>query len=153
MIIAIDPGKSGGIAFESETGKVLSFSMPETDGDVVSLFDDIPEAYCLPQEQITVVIEKVGGFAGTGQPGSAMFKFGENCGFIRGVVMSHRWRVEMVTPQAWMKALSLGTKSGMSKTDWKNKLKGEAQRLFPDQKVTLKTSDALLILEYARRKL
>jgi len=35
----------------------------------------------------------------------------------------------------------------MSPVQWKNKLKAEAQRLYPDIKVTLKTADALLILE------
>jgi len=39
-----------------------------------------------------------------------------------------------------------------AKTEWKNKLKSEAQRLFPRlEKVTLKTSDCLLILEYGMR--
>ena len=37
------------------------------------------------------------------------------------------------------------------KTAWKNKLKAEAQRRFPDLRVTLKTCDALLILEVARK--
>ena len=36
---------------------------------------------------------------------------------------------------------------GETPTQWKNKLKAEAQRLFPDIRVTLKTADALLILE------
>lgn len=38
------------------------------------------------------------------------------------------------------------------KTAWKNKLKAEAQRLFPSIKVTLKTADALLIYEYAKKE-
>jgi hypothetical protein len=43
----------------------------------------------------------------------------------------------------------LGTASRCaSKSEWKNKLKAEAQRRFPDLKVTLKTADALLILEW-----
>lgn len=37
-----------------------------------------------------------------------------------------------------------------SKTAWKNKLKEEAQRRFPQLDITLKTADALLILDYAR---
>lgn len=36
-----------------------------------------------------------------------------------------------------------------AKRDWKNKLKAEAERRFPGLKVTLKTCDALLILEAA----
>jgi hypothetical protein len=34
--------------------------------------------------------------------------------------------------------------------EWKNKLKAEAQRRFPKQKVTLANADALLIYEWAR---
>jgi hypothetical protein len=39
----------------------------------------------------------------------------------------------------------------MKPHEWKRKLKEEAQRLFPNMDVTLKTADALLILEYAIR--
>lgn len=39
-----------------------------------------------------------------------------------------------------------------ARTDWKNKLKGECQRRFPGIGVTLKTCDALLILDYAMRR-
>jgi hypothetical protein len=49
-----------------------------------------------------------------------------------------------------MKGMGLGTKGKSSKTEWKNKLKGEAQRLFPSEDVTLDTADALLILEYSK---
>jgi hypothetical protein len=56
-------------------------------------------------------------------------------------------RTELITPQKWQKKLGLGTSKGLTPTQWKNKLKAEAQRLFPDIRVTLKTADALLILE------
>jgi bifunctional ADP-heptose synthase (sugar kinase/adenylyltransferase) len=39
------------------------------------------------------------------------------------------------------------------KTDWKNKLKEKAKELFPDLSATLKTADALLIMDYGRRTL
>lgn len=38
-----------------------------------------------------------------------------------------------------------------AKREWKNKLKAEAQRRYPDIKVTLGTADALLILSAAQR--
>ena len=40
----------------------------------------------------------------------------------------------------------------LGKTEWKNILKKKAQQLFPYAKVTLATSDALLICEYGRIK-
>jgi hypothetical protein len=62
-------------------------------------------------------------------------------------------RLELVRPQVWQKAFGLGTASACaSKSIWKNKLKAEAQRRFPHLKVTHKTGDALLILEYALMK-
>ena len=53
-------------------------------------------------------------------------------------------------PQDWQKGFGLGTASACaSKRIWKNKLKAEAQRRFPHLNVTLKTADALLILEHS----
>jgi hypothetical protein len=47
----------------------------------------------------------------------------------------------------------LGKSSEHTKTEWKNRLKAKAQQLFPQQSkhITLKTADALLIAEYARK--
>ena len=58
-------------------------------------------------------------------------------------------KLHSVRPQVWMKSLGLGTKGNMSNTEWKNKLKAAAQRLYPAEDVTLGTADALLILEFA----
>ena len=91
------------------------------------------------------------GYAGSQQPGSRMFTFGCNFGFILGVLQTLGVPIELVKPAKWQKALSLGTASASaSKTAWKNKLKGSAQRLYPRLHVTLQTADALLVLEYGR---
>ena len=53
-----------------------------------------------------------------------------------------------LTPTA---SFGLGTAASCaSKSEWKNKLKAEAQRRFPQLNVTLKTADALLIIEWVR---
>ena len=151
MIIAIDPGKSGGIAFGDSRLHFVA-GMPDTETDVVGLLRENIELARANSDVPVCVIEKVGGYAGgPGQPGSAMFGFGKNVGIIYGALMAWQVRIEEVTPQKWQKALSLGTRTGMEKKDWKNKLKAEAQRLFPKVAVTLKTADALLIYEYARK--
>jgi hypothetical protein len=144
-IIAIDPGASGGISILSHTGSECS-PMPETQGDIVDTLRSIkavePDCVCY--------LEQVGGFTGKGQPGSAMFKFGESFGFLKGVIQTLGFRLVMVRPQVWQKHFGLGTASACaSKTEWKNKLKAEAQRRFPHLSVTLKTADSLLILDYA----
>lgn len=156
VVIAIDPGKSGGVAVAG-FGAVACHAMPETEGDVLDLIRGIKsgaDIECVPHGpavETICVLEEVSGFAGKAQPGSAMFRFGENFGFIKGVVQTLGIKLELVRPQVWQKAFGLGTASACaSKTEWKNKLKAEAQRRFPNLHVTHKTADALLILEWKR---
>ena len=139
IICGIDPGKKGGFAWGTgKLGEVIVSKMPETDRDILDLIrNDIrPDR---------IVMEKVGGFIGVASPGSAMFNFGENFGLVRGICLTLDVPLELVTPQSWQKKMALGTKNGSSKTDWKNKLKAVAQRLYPSTKITLDTSDAVLI--------
>ena len=141
---AVDPGKSGGIAVRYPGDKVQAFKMPPTEGDLRDLFVRLYN----PDNPTVANVEKVGGYiGGPGAPGSAMFNFGRNHGFTLGLLSALYIRTELITPQQWQKRLSLGTSKGMKPTEWKNKLKAEAQRRFPDMKVTLYTADALLILE------
>ena len=103
------------------------------------------------------IIEEVGGYIGKAQPASRAFTFGRNFGFLLGVAQTLGVRVELVRPRRWQKVLGVGQASICASTsEWKNRLKAHAQRLFPYLRPTLKTADALLILEYAvqeRRKL
>jgi crossover junction endodeoxyribonuclease RuvC len=150
--IAIDPGASGGIAV-SRNGGTECHSMPETQGDLLAFLRDIKRAADVEGHEVVCVLEEVSGFAGKAQPGSAMFRFGEHFGFVKGVVQALDVRLILVRPQAWQKGFGLGTASACSsKTEWKNKLKAEAQRRFPQLNVTLKTADALLILDHALQK-
>lgn len=141
MIIAIDPGANGGIACYD--GDTRVYKMPDTETDIVDLLDDLIGEY----PNVTVYIEKVGGFTGQGQPGSRMFTFGRGVGVIIGALIAYRCKIIEVPPTKWQKPY--GTSKGMTKTEWKNKLKDHAQKLFPHLKVTLSTADALLILNYA----
>ena len=144
---AVDPGKSGGIAVRYAGDKVQAYKMPPTEGDLRDLFVRLYN----PDNPTVAYVEKVGGYiGGPGAPGSAMFNFGRNHGFTLGVLSALYIRTELITPQQWQKRLSLGTSKGMKPTEWKNKLKAEAQRRFPDMTVTLYTADALLILEATR---
>jgi hypothetical protein len=129
--------------------------MPETEGDVLEVLKSVKSAAVVecephrPSDELVCVLEEVSGFAGKAQPGSAMFRFGEHFGFIKGVIQALEVRLVLVRPQVWQKGFGLGTASSCaSKTIWKNKLKAEAQRRFPHLNVTLKTADALLILEH-----
>ena len=148
-IIGIDPGASGGIAWvlsnKSIDQSIGCKGMPDTETDIIDLIRSI----VAKDIDTLVVIEEVGGFCGVGQPGSAMFKFGFSAGFLRGVVMAFGCRVEIVRPQKWQKHFSLGTsKQAGGKSEWKRKLKAEAQRRYPALDITLKTADAVLLMDY-----
>lgn len=149
--IAIDPGASGGIVIQWPVGGITTYPMPDTEGDVVDVIDSAVQAAAALGGSIEAHVEQVGGYiGGLGNPGSAMFKFGRNYGFLLGVLAALRVPVVLVTPQKWQKALSLGDSTTYAtKSEWKNHLKAAAQRFYPAQTVTLKTADALLILRYA----
>lgn len=170
MIIVGDPGSSGGIGVLYDNNHLDLYKMPSTEGDVVNMFEKITTSNNISADEKAVCyLEKVGGYIPgrptvktcsqcgkktveqTGQPGSRMFTFGEGYGFLKGVIMSRKIPLHLVRPQDWIKVLGLGKKGGLTTTQWKNKLKAKAQMLFPEVKVTLAISDALLILEYAKR--
>ena len=147
-ILAIDPGTSGGIAFFG-VGPAVAYAMPATFGDTVALLREFAATAATEGHTIECVLERVGGFVGKGQPGSAMFRFGESFGFLQGVIQTLGIPLVLVRPQDWQKGFSLGTASSCAnKRDWKNKLKDEAQRRYPHLKVTLATADALLLGTY-----
>ena len=148
-VIAIDPGLSGGVAV-SVLGVAGCRPMPATEGDILGLLRGIKVSSDKSGVETVCVIEATSGYVGRAQPASAAYRFGENAGFLKGVIQTLGMRLELVRPQVWQKSFGLGTASSCaSKNIWKNKLKAEAQRRFPHLEVTLKTADALLILEYA----
>ena len=152
MYLGIDPGASGGIAIVS--GKEsLTLPMPETENDLWEWFNCRRPTVHTPR--VFACIEQVGGHVGgEGQPGSAMFKFGMGYGGLRMALVAAGIPFEAVTPQRWQKAMGVTPrdhKRKETKTSFKNRLKARAQQLFPSQKITLATADALLIAEYCRR--
>lgn len=152
VIIAVDPGASGGIAIRRHGGGIEVHPMPETEADVVELIGDTLREASLEGDMSVAYVEQVGGFVkGSPAPGSAMFNFGRNVGVIHGVLLAKKVPTIEVRPQAWQKALSVG-QSATYGSNWKAHLKGLAQQRFPQLKVTLKTADALLLLEYARQR-
>jgi hypothetical protein len=145
--IGVDPGASGGLAAFLPSGRVQTIKMPATERDIYDWF------YPWEYTDAAAVIEKVGGYIGTGQPGSAMFKFGTGYGGLRMAMIANGIPFEEITPQKWQRALGITPKKKEeSKTQWKNRLKAVAQQLFPHVIITLATADAILIAEYCKRK-
>lgn len=162
IFVGIDPGASGGIAWVE--GSAVTFrSMPKTYREILHVYQT------LDTDWVRVAMELVSGYIGVGQPGSSMFNFGANFGALEmglvslGVVDATDYHEKVsrgnhpptfykkVRPQAWQKALGIPSrKKTETKTAWKNRLKAEAEHIFPSLKPTLATADALLLAHYAR---
>lgn len=148
LIIGIDAGASGGFAELWSDGRQYTYPMFD-EPDMRDYFAGWPP-HLADGLQVTVYLEQVGGYIGTPQPGSAMFKFGDGYGFIRGLLTANRLTYNLVRPQTWQKGIP--GLEGQKGPDRKRALKNHAARLFPNAKVTLSTADALLIADWGRRQ-
>ena len=146
IIAGIDPGKAGGIAvLEGDT--LHTYPMPETYPDVYLVLKGLQEEFGITK----CVIERVG-LGLPGQSSKATATFARHNGHLEMALYALGIQTEEVTPQKWQKfySNSIGTAKGLTKTEWKNKLKGLAQRLYPREKVTLNTADAILLAHYGK---
>ena len=146
IYIGIDPGKNGGIAkINTDTGFVKTVTFSEE-----SLIFELEGYFMFDKSPLRCVLEKVNAMPGQGVV--SMFNFGQNYGFIQGVLKAYEIPYELVTPQKWKKEFSC--------TSDKNTSIEVCKRLFPN--VNLKATDrckkdhdglaeALLIAEYGRR--
>jgi len=155
-ILAIDPGASGGLAWGLGTAaSPATANMPANASDLASLVDAIDAEALAP---IHAFVELVGGFIKSrgkgeneGNPGSAMFAFGQNYGQILGVLAALEIPTTLVRPQKWQAAMSLGNSAThANKSKWKSHLATRAKQLYPKAKITLQTADAVLIWHAAK---
>lgn len=157
--IGVDPGASGGLVClqgdKVRITKLENLSLHE----VWSWISDYLDC------QTFAVIEKVGGHVGGGpicpvckqarnhSPGSAMFNFGFSAGTLTAMLVAASIPYEEIIPRTWQKGLNIPTKDkDETNTKWKNRLKAKAQQLYPNEHITLKTADALLIATYCQRR-
>lgn len=145
IYIGIDPGKNGGIAFISSVVNVPIQVLKYSDEDLIDILSTVAL-----KDNCRCVLEKVNAMPGQGVV--SMFNFGQNFGFIQGVLKAYDISFELVPPQKWKKEFSV--------TSDKNTSIEVCKRLFPS--VNLKATDrckkdhdgmaeALLIAEYGRR--
>ena len=142
IILGIDPGASGAVAFYGTTGGVNGYGGIETCA-LSGTERDVSNFLVQFRNGTFAYIEKVHSMPRQGVASS--FKFGMSYGFLRGCLISLGIPFEEVTPQRWQKAMGC-----LSKGD-KNVTKARAQQLFPEIKITHAIADALLIAEYGRR--
>lgn len=141
MLIGIDPGQNGGIAWQDEAGDVSVMRMPDTPLDIfqtlLGLTTDEPLVDCY--------IENVGGYR-PGNSGPAAVKFGRHCGHLEMALLAAQIRHHYIAPSVWMRKVLNTVPS--DKKERKNKIKREMQRLYPELRVTLWGSDALGLLTH-----
>lgn len=140
IFIGIDPGVSGAITALDENGKVVALTkMPQTMGELLSFLQQFTD------NNTTCYLEKV--HARPGDGAASMFKFGQGFGWLQMALLAAKIKTIEVLPNTWMRGLGIKSKKkDETKTAYKNRLKFVAEQLFPDQKVTLWNSDALLIV-------
>jgi hypothetical protein len=148
LIVAIDPGQSGGLAWSVDGEPVTCEKMPGTDVEVCQL---IAELSCKAKD-VELFLEEPS-VAGYGPliPAASIARLAQNYGILYGAAVAMGWRIHRVKPQAWQAAHSLGKKKDHGK-GWKAHLRARAQELFPTQSVTLWSADALLIFDAASRR-
>ena len=148
VVIGIDPGVSGGYAFETEIGLEVHKWV-----DVRSAFENLEAilTYCkLEQIELKVYIEKVNASPIMSQ--SSAFKFGVNYGQWTAILdcLSLSW--EAVPPQKWQ--MGLNKPKDLKGAPLKRWLKEKAIDMYPElgKKITLTTADGLLIFNYGKNK-
>ena len=142
VFIGIDPGISGGIAIiynDAYSVTKCPNTIQEMADVLITLKDQAPNLpmYC--------IIEKVHSMPGNS--GRSMFTFGCNYGQWLGILATLRIPYVEVTPNKWVSFYGSRPKD---KKDRKNHLKHLAQQRYPDVKITLATSDAMLIAHYLK---
>lgn len=158
LLIAIDPGISGGIAYGNRDWVTVE-KMPETPKDICTLLETL-KTKC---DKLFCYIEDVGQYR-EGNSGPAATKFAEHCGCLKGFLIalrishdkapSSKWQHYFIGKPNWPKIPKeiQGKEKrkilAKRKQERKNKIKVKAQALYPDLTVTLAVSDAIGIFRW-----
>lgn len=144
IYIGIDPGAKGALAVIWPNNSVEVVTFGEAEYMEIPKDADSRNARCC--------LERVGAMPKQGV--KSMFSFGENYGFIQGLLTAYSIPYELVTPNKWKKEFQV--------TGDKNSSIDVCKRLFPD--VSLRRTDrcrkdddnmaeALLLACYAKRRM
>ena len=144
VYIGIDPGVSGGIACIT-CEELFTVKCPETIADMNDKVEAIAKLVANTGYKAYAVIEAVHSMPGQGV--ASTFKFGMNYGQWLGILSANKISYTQATPQKWMKWLGSMPKDKKAR---KNHIKHLAQQRYPDTKITLATSDAVMLAEYCR---
>ena len=143
-LLAIDPGASGGLAWNDRDGATHAEAMPDGMTAVV----DRLRALAVELPGLSAVVEKVGFWMPGDHPNSAA-KFARHCGQIEAALYALGIPFYAVAPAVWMKTLGTLPKE---KPERKRAIRELMARRFPSLAVTLATADALGLLVHHLNK-
>ena len=147
LIIAIDPGKGGGIAIY-RNGNINAVNMPKNAKEMHEYFTYLNSISKNP----ICFIEEVSMFAGDQAKGGKSFNIAKmlmQFEQIKSMLSICNIPTIKVHPLTWQSRLKLRIK-GEEKPARKKRYKQIAQQEQPHLKVTLKSCDSLLILKFGR---
>ena len=145
--IGIDPGVGGGIASINEKGEISAYKCPNSSDDMALLFQVMIGN--TPPEGVRLLMERV--WARPANAVRAAFSYGTNYGQRLGIAASHQIKMNTIIPADWIRWV--GCPKSLKREVRKRWLKERAKELYPEiKRVTLKTSDAILITHYAKEE-
>ena len=139
--LAIDPGKSGGIAIIDDDS-AIAYKCPATYKEMAQLIRTIKNDSYVDRYSFVCILEKVHAFPTDAR--SSAFKFGTNYGVWMGILESNNIDYELITPRKWQHDFSLPK----IKKERKQELKKIAKCFY--EKATLYTADAICMAVWAR---
>lgn len=147
ICIGIDPGQSGAMAV---IGGEYPFAITFSESSYLKTLKECNARQTISGSKVFAIVEHVGPMPKQGV--TSTFKFGQNFGWIQGMLYAMNIPFELVRPQKWKKMFSC--------TSDKNTSISVAQRLFPNvplfatprcRKPHDGMAEALLMAEYGRR--
>lgn len=143
VLMAIDPGVGGGIAWRCIEGIVHAIKMPTGLADIADKIRSIK----VENPGITAIMEKTGTYM-PGNSGVGAVTFARHCGNLEAILYTLGIPTEQVAPQRWQKCLGALPKE---KKERKLAIKEWTSRRHPELTITLQTADALAILDCAHK--
>ena len=145
VCFCIDPGINGGIAAitiksQEETTEVMRFPKNLQDA-----WEFLIDSFASGRDA-SIYVEHVHSFPGQGV--ASTFTFGRNLGQWEGLISASGCPMNFVSPRKWMDFYN--TKKRLTRKERKRYLRGAAEELFPNVKMTFNISDALLIANYGK---
>ena len=148
IIVGIDPGKSAGLAKidTDNEGYLRTCKCPDNTIDMANLISSAQNSAYIDNSKLIVYIENVHAFPTDTR--SSAFKFGTNFGMWLGILGAYKIEPIRVQPQVWMRDIQPLPKV---KKERKLEIKRLAIEMFPDNKITLSTADAVMLAVWGAR--